>query len=261
MVSPFPGMDPFLEGYLWPDVHNSIAFVTKELLSIPISPKYVARTELYTFEDSNPEGDVGIMYPDVEILRRKGIVEEPAFSYKSETNILSPATISIPDVMPIEVRIPFVEIRDRQSNQLITAIEILSPVNKRDPGLLPYRAKRKHLHESGVHLLEIDLLRRGQRPFNHPYMPKTHYIITLMRAGMNKTDVWGFNITDPLPVVPVPLKAPDPDVPLDLGKVMRIIYERSLYHLSIHYNETPPPPAFSEEEQAWMTELLKNYSV
>ncbi|HRI60134.1 MAG TPA: DUF4058 family protein, partial [Saprospiraceae bacterium] len=22
MKSPFPGMDPYLEGYIWPDVHN-----------------------------------------------------------------------------------------------------------------------------------------------------------------------------------------------------------------------------------------------
>lgn len=256
MIAPFPGMDPFLEGYLWPDVHHSFAFVIKEVLSVPISPKYVARTELYTVQDSNPEGDVGIMYPDVEILRRKNSVEEPAVAYAGEAAILSAATISIPDMMPIAVRIPVVEIRDIENNQLITAIEILSPVNKREPGLVPYREKRKHLHESGVHLLEIDLLRRGQRPFNHPYMPKNHYIVTLVRAETNRTDVWGFDIQDPMPVVPVPLKAPDADVPLDLGKVLRIIYERSLYQLSIDYNETPPPPTFLEEEQAWMQELL-----
>lgn len=261
MVSPFPGMDPFLEGYLWPDVHNRLASVIAEVIAVAIAPKYVARIELYTFEDSNPEGDVGIMYPDVEILRRKNIAKEPMPTYARESAVLSAATISIPDTMPIEVRIPVVEIRDRQSNQLITAIEILSPVNKRDPGLIPYREKRKHLHEAGVHLLEIDLLRRGQRPFNHPYLPKNHYIITLVRAETNRTDVWGFDIKDPLPTVPVPLKAPDPDVPLNMGEVLNIIYERSLYHLSINYDDIPPPPAFSEEDQAWMKELLKKENI
>lgn len=256
MVSPFPGMDPFLEGYLWPDVHNRFATVIAELIAGAIAPKYVARIELYTVEDSNPEGDIGIMYPDVEILRRKNIVEEPALAYSEKSTVLSAATISIPDTMPIEVRIPTVEIRDRQSNQLITTIEILSPVNKREPGLIPYREKRKHLHELGVHLLEIDLLRRGQRPFNHPYLPKNHYIVTLVRAETNRTDVWGFDIQDPMPVVPLPLKAPDADVPLDLGKVLNIIYERSLYHLSINYKETPPPPEFSAEEQTWMRKVM-----
>lgn len=248
MISPFPGMDPFLEGYLWPDVHNRLATVIAEVIAVAIAPKYVARIELYTVEDSNPEGDV-------EILRRKNKVDEPVITYAGAA-VLSVATISIPDTMPIEVRIPTLEIRDSQSNQLITAIEILSPVNKREPGLVPYREKRKFLHKSGVHLLEIDLLRRGQRPFNHPYLPKNHYIITLVRAETNRTDVWGFDIQDPMPVVPVPLRAPDADVPLDLGKVLKIIYERSLYQLSIDYNETPPPPEFSEEEQMWIKELF-----
>ena len=70
MVSPFPGMDPYLEGYLWPDVQNKLSNAMAELLGAVIAPKYVARIELYTVADSNPEGDVGIMYSDVELFRR-----------------------------------------------------------------------------------------------------------------------------------------------------------------------------------------------
>lgn len=256
MVSPFPGMDPFLEGDLWPDVHNRFANVIAEIIAAVIAPTYVARIDRYIVKDTQPQSDAGIMYPDVEVLRQNNRIAEPAIAYSEEPPLLSPATISITDIAPIEVPIPVVEIRDIKGNQLITAIEILSPVNKRKPGLAPYRKKRERLHQSGVHLLEIDLLRRGQRPFNHPYLPKNHYIVTLVRAETNRTDVWGFDITDPMPVVPVPLKAPDADVALDLGKVLRIIYERSLYQLSINYNEPPPPPAFSDEEKAWMKKLL-----
>ncbi|WP_373551137.1 DUF4058 family protein [Haliscomenobacter sp.] len=70
MKSPFPGMDPYLEGYLWPDVHNRMAAVISEFLAPQIAPKYVARLELYTVADSVPETEVGIIYPDVEILKR-----------------------------------------------------------------------------------------------------------------------------------------------------------------------------------------------
>ena len=35
-------------------------------------------------------------------------------------------------------------------------------------------------------------------------------------------------------------------------------YTRSLYHLSINYQEDPPPPALNEEEQAWMQKLLES---
>ncbi len=30
MPSPFPGMDPYLEGYLWPDVHQALDTVYDE---------------------------------------------------------------------------------------------------------------------------------------------------------------------------------------------------------------------------------------
>ena len=258
MTTPFPGMDPYLEGYLWPDVHLGLSFLIKELIVPRVGTNYVVRNATYTVEDTSPEEDVGIMYPDVEVLRRKDEVKEAStIEYAGGIDTLTPATISLDLAFPIEVRIPVIEIRDRQDNQLITAIEILSPVNKRNPGLEPYRKKRLRLHEAGVHLLEIDLLRRGERPFKHPYLPKSHYMALLTRAGSTSTQVWAFNLEDTLPVLPIPLKSPDPDVSLVLRKALEEVYTRSLYHLSINYREDPPPPALNVEEQEWMRELLK----
>lgn len=203
----FPGMDPYLEGHLWPDVRLGLAFVIKEQLVPKVSPNYLVQTETYTVKDTFPEEDVGIMYPDIEILHKTKQVKEPEEAYQSSSIIIpTPPTISVSSISAIEVRIPVLEIRDQKSNQLITAIEILSPVNKRNPGLKPYRKKRIKLLESGVHLLEIDLLRRGKRPFIFPNTPKAHYWITLVRAETAKTDIWAFNIQDQLPIVPIPLK-------------------------------------------------------
>jgi len=259
MPSPFPGMDPYLEGYLWPDCHQRLAGQICDLLTPQISPAYVARLNIYAVADQNPGEDVGIMYPDVDVLKRK--VEEPAETYGSVVAPpLTPPSVSIPSIQPIEVRIPVVEIRDRQHNQLITAIEILSPVNKRRPGLQPYIEKRKRLHEAGVHLLEIDLIRRGQRPFTHPKLPEAQYMAMLMRASTGLTDVWAFNVQDVLPVLPVPLKPPAADVPLDLGKALKLIYERSMYHLSIDYSEVPPPPAFDEGSDKWIRLLITQFN-
>jgi hypothetical protein len=252
-------MDPWLEGHLWPDAHHILAVVIKELLAPQVSPKYLVHTDVYTVTDTSPEEDVGIMYPDVEVLRKE--VKEPAQGYTSAgLPPLTPVTISVPATRTIEVRVPTVEIRDRRNNLLVTAIEILSPVNKRKPGLQPYIEKRERLHEAGVHLLEIDLIRRGQRPFVHPYLPKSHYLVSLMRAGEGSTDLWAFNVQDSLPVVPVPLKAPDTDAVLDLGKALDLIYDRSLYHSAIDYEEAPPPPAFGKEEEKWIREKVKAVS-
>jgi uncharacterized protein DUF4058 len=251
-------MDPFLEGHLWPDVHQGLAYLIKTQLVPQAGTKYGVVTSTYTVEDTSAGEDVGIMYPDVEILKKKvppaGMVSEPAGHYAK----LTPSTMTIATVKTVEVRIPVVEIRDRKNNQLITAIEILSPVNKRNPGIKPYRGKRELLHEDGVHLLEIDLLRRGERPFNYPTLPRdAHYFVMLIRAEHYKTEVWGMTVKDPLPVVPVPLKAPDKDIRLDLGKALVRLFGESSYEKLISYGEEPPPPAFNEEEAQWMRQLLK----
>lgn len=171
-------------------------------------------------------------------------------------DVITPASVVLPTITSVKVRIPVIEIRSVENNLLITTIEILSPVNKRNPGLASYRKKRQQLYASNVHLLEVDLIRRGTRPFSHPSIPPAHYYVTLVRAK-SPTQIWGFNIQDRLPVVPVPLKAPDPDVVLDLGKALTLVYERSYYQAAIDYTQTPPPPPFSETDETWIKQQLK----
>ena len=256
MPSPFPGMDPYLEGYLWPDVHQRLAIAICDQLTPQIRPAYVARVNLYTVRDTHPEEDIGILYPDVEVFEKKKHIQEPTSSYHGDLPPITPATGTIPTVGFPEVRIPEIEIRDRKKNTLITAIELLSPVNKRRPGLEPYREKRRKLNQSGVHLLEIDLIRRGERPFSHPTLHGSHYLMALTRAGTGKTDIWSIAIKDRLPVLPVPLKDTESDARLDLGQALTGIYDRSDYQLSIDYREVPPPPEFIEEDARWINTLL-----
>lgn len=253
MKSPFPGMNPWLEGYMWPDVHHDLASTIRFLIAPLIAPKYVARLDIATILDNDPESEIGITYPDVEILQNRNIVREPVTAYgltMTEPNIITTYKL------PIEVRIAVVEIRDTANNKLITAIEILSPVNKRNSNLINYRNKISDLHTSDVHVLEIDLLRRGTRPFN--YKKNTgSYQMMLLRAKTNKAAIWTVAIQDKLPILPIPLMAPDPDVLLDLGKALDIVFERGLYHLSIDYTEKPAPPAFIEQDWDWMQQVVK----
>lgn len=258
MPSPFPGMDPYLEGYLWPDVHQALAGRIRQQLTPQIRPKYVARLEIYMVQDAQPEMEVGIMYPDVEVLARRELRERPSPPSPPSTAVApspdAPLTLSLP--APVPVRVPTVEIRDTAQNQLVTAIEILSPVNKRGPGLEAYREKQRRLREAGVHVLEIDLLRRGERPLRHSRLPQSDYLLTLTRAGAGRVEVWPLALADPLPVLPVPLRDPDPDVALDLGKALRRIYDEAAYDLSLDYEQPPPPPPLNEEETAWIREQI-----
>lgn len=259
MPSPFPGMDPYLEGYLWPDVHNALANKIRQLLAPRLRPRYAVRLEIYVVEDSTPETEIGIMYPDVEIMLSGGqraLAQNTSSAATAASLAGTPAALTIPVFEPVAVRVPTVEIRDVASNQLVTCIEILSPVNKRDSGLASYRQKRQRLYHAGVHMLEIDLLRRGARALAHPRVPDSAYLIALTRAHSGATQLWPLELHDALPAVPVPLGEPDPDSLIELGTALAAIYDEAGYDLSIDYTQPPPPPALNEPDAAWLRQLL-----
>jgi hypothetical protein len=253
MPSPFSGMDPFLEGYLWPDVHGALANKIRQMLVPLVRPRYSVRLAINVIEEGIPREEIGVMYPDVEVLKSAASQGQKAqiSAFRSAT----PATLTIPLV---ETKVTNVEVRDTKTNQLVTSIEILSPVNKREPGLGMYRKKRQRLQQVGVHLLELDLLRRGTRPFAPERLMTASYVVALSRAYAAKTDLWTLSIEDVLPKIPVPLLPADEDVILDLGEALESIYEEAAYELSIDYQETPPPPELSEEDQLFLAQVLKS---
>lgn len=142
MPSPFPGMDPYLEGYLWPDLHTALANRLQRQLAPLLRPDYTARFGVFIVEDTTPEADLGVMYPDVEVLLSRTRALPRAEPADTAVTATTPATLTLPVLMPVEVRTVQVEVHDAASNELVTSIEILSPVNKREPGLAQYRAKR-----------------------------------------------------------------------------------------------------------------------
>jgi hypothetical protein len=154
-----------------------------------------------------------------------------------------------------------VEIRTAGSLALVTSIEILSPVNKRPshPAYWDYQRKRHALLRSSAHLLEIDLLRGGSRPpLDAPVTPAPYYV-TLSRVERRpKVDVWPIQLDAPLPLLPAPLREPDPDAPLNLGAVVASVYERGGYKILIDYRQAPPPPSLSESEMRWLDEHLRS---
>ncbi|NJL47542.1 MAG: DUF4058 family protein [Leptolyngbyaceae cyanobacterium SM2_5_2] len=256
MPSPFPGMDPYLEGYLWPDVHSALANKIRQQLTPLLRPNYTARLDVFLAQDIDPTGEIGILYPDVEVLEVARRQPPPPPRHQN-TSTITPPGLALPVVQPLTVRLTSVEIRDTAQNRLITSIEILSPVNKREPGLTTYRQKRQRLYKAGVHLLELDLLRRGTRPFAQPRLPNVPYCVALTRAQAQQMDLWPLELATPLPVVPVPLQPADQDVPLDLQQALTQIYDEAAYDLSLDYGQPPPPPALTAEDIAWVQAQVK----
>lgn len=252
MPSPFPGMDPYLEGPLWPDVHQALASRVRDRLAPLLRPRYVARLTVRAVKDAEADAEIGIAYPDVGVFRRG---DEPGDRATASIPGITPATLTIPSYV-VEVRLVSVEVRDVDTNRLVTAIEILSPVNKRGRGLREYRKKRQAMRLAGVHLLEIDLLRRGTRVVPGSRVPPCHYLVSLARSGTGATELWTIALRDRLPVVPVPLDGNDEDIPLDLKSLLDELYDAASYDLSIDYDAPPPPPDLSPEDAGWARSLI-----
>jgi hypothetical protein len=241
MPSPFPGMDPYLEGPLWPDVHHELASAIRRQLTPRLGPGYVARIAVRLVKDAEPEEEIGIMYPDVAVLRDPREADDPAF----------PA---------VSIRLVTVEVRSVATGRLDTAVEIVSPVNKRGEGLREYRRKRERLRTAKVHLLEIDLLRRGERVIPGRRVPNCDYLVGLTRAREGVTELWPLVLRDPLPIVPVPLRKGDDDVPLSLEPALIEVYKAAAYHKSIDYSQPPQPPELSPEDAAWVRQVTESTS-
>ena len=67
---------------------------------------------------------------------------------------------------------------------------------------------------------------------------------------------WPVTVRQALPVIGIPLRGKDADVPLDLKAVLAAAYEDAAYDLSVDYRREPEPP-LSREDAAWAAKLLR----
>ena len=198
--------------------------------------------------------------PDVSI---RGPRDRKKGTKKGGTAIAEPAGDADPVTMRTfvqeEHRETFVEIYEANAGErLVTAIEVLSPSNKRPgtEGWELYQRKRQSLLLGNVSLLEIDLLRGGQRmPMLDPW-PDSPYTLLIARAGSPLCRVWRAHYRRPVPVSPVPLANPDSDIPLDLQPMIDDIYQRFRYSRSIDYGKPLTPP-LEVAVTTWLKQQLR----
>jgi hypothetical protein len=250
-------MDPYLEGSLWADLHATLIPLIRGALVALLPEGYVANIDQYVWLGEGEED---------EIVRR---VKPDAFISETPTRETATERSPIATVEPTaRTRLPaprrvrrkrYIRIMDSGDRSVVTVIELLSPSDK-----LPkkdrtqYLAKRDEYLAMGANLVEIDLLRVGHRiPMGEPEPPTADYYILVSRAvDYPAAEVWGFNVQDPIPTFPVPLKPEHPSVALDLRVCLDKAYDSARYDKQIDYAEPPIPP-LRRPDAAWAAELLK----
>jgi Protein of unknown function (DUF4058) len=266
MPSPFPGMDPYLENPgLWPDVHVTLITGYRDMLAAQLRPKYVVRVEerVYIANEYDDTLKPQLRIPDVEVAISPGS-EEHAFALRGETSQLEVAEPVVATTwFEEEIHEAFLKIIDVASRDVVTVIEVLSPTNKvpGSPGFESLERKRREVMYSPSHWVEIDLL-RGKRTVPVPKKAGPHeYLVHVSKKGMRPRGLlFPIRLPQRLPVIPIPVKAGDPDARLDLQAALDPIYDRAGYDLDIDYRREPNPP-LSGELAAWADELLRSKGV
>ena len=158
--------------HLRPDFHSS------EALQSQVRPKYIVRIEERIALETLSKRYV----PDVMMIKTTQV----SSGTESNAGLLvadEPQTIRSGDE---ERRIPYLEVILRQSGNVVTVIEVLSPSNKLGLGRADYLQKQEDLLNTGTNLVEIDLLSGPTATFARRFRVTTpqdwRYIISISRS-------------------------------------------------------------------------------
>lgn len=254
MPSSFPGMDPYLENpALWPNVHGRLIVAIADALSPQLLPTYqpIIEEAVYRIDspiDQQPSVIIGI--PDVAIQKTSKAAKPMESAVALAEPIASPVVVELP--VPATFRQRFIEIRNTANQEVVTIIEVLSPANKRGEGRARYQQKRSRILESQSNLVEVDLLHRGKPMPTFRGDVASHYRILVSSVQRRPQALsYPFNLAQPLPKVPLPLREGDLEPMIDFQALLEQVYERSGYEFSIDYS-LPPEPGWGKAEMAWI---------
>lgn len=258
MASPFPGMDLYLEqpGF-WASFHSRLIVALADAIEGELKPEYYVEVESRTYL-SETEGGLLIGIPDAVVATAPNQHAPSSEAHNSNrvATQVRPHRVRLP--MPEEITERYLEIREVETGEVITAIEVLSPKNKQPgKGRQVYEEKRNQVLSSLTNLVEIDLLRRGKPLTLLDGADQQDYCILVSASDQRPTaDLYSFTIRQPLPNISIPLKPGDEPVMVQLQTIVAGVYERGRYHTRIDYTQPPPPPQLSEADQTWLTGLL-----
>jgi len=256
MPSPFPGMDPFIEPSGWESFHAAFVIDIADAIVPQVRPRYIVKPERRVYVESDPDDPYRFIRTDDVVLSGGESREKNVADAGQSVTVLAPFEIEIP--MPQTHRETFLTVRETETLEVISVIEVLSPANKRpgSDGRRLYLEKRDAVLQSSAGLVEIDLLRGGDRlPAIDP-LPEADYYAFVSRAGKRPVaDVWAWTLRDRLPTIPIPLARGEQDAMIDLQEVFTSRYDRAGYDYTLNY-QVELTPELRKDDAEWIRKLL-----
>lgn len=255
MPSPFPGMDPYLEKPgIWKQVHTNLIVDIQRHLAPLVRPKYQVAIEQRNFLSlASDESRPLVGEPDVLIVAPTGRPTAELTRTSMAPIANGSYTVALPE--PERVIERYLEVRDVESGEVITVIEILSPSNKLEDRKR-YERKRQRVLASMTNLVEIDLLRIGKPMPMRGNFPQTHYRIVVSRTLQRpNAQVFPCTLRQPIPDVPIPLRPGEAEPHVPLNQLLHTLYDSAGYDLFINYHQPAVPPLDAEDAQ-WAAQFL-----
>lgn len=252
MPSPFPGMNPYLENeYCWHDVHQHFIPHVVSMLVPQVRPNYIVTLDSHIYlHELGAEERKPRPFGKHDLAVSVSVGEHPLPSLPYSASLPCRVTMAVD-----EEKDTYIQIRDRKTREIVTLIELLSPSNKqRGADREQYLAKRIQYLRSDANFVEIDLLRGGPRMPIEGLSP-CDYVVLVSRADRRpEGEQFPIRLRDRLPVIPIPLRPPDPPATLDLQQAINDVYDAAGLEDYI-YND-PPRPRLRPEDEAWADALI-----
>ena len=125
MPSPFPGMDPFIEGQKWNGFHSRFIAAIGDALMPHVRPRYVVDVEEDIYLAKEDGAPVTIFVPEVSVVRGAGWMED---NDGGVAVAIEPTVFTLPMTEPLEL--PYLAIRRSDNEETVAINELLSPTNK-----------------------------------------------------------------------------------------------------------------------------------
>jgi hypothetical protein len=254
-------MDPYLETH-WGDIHYRTINYACDAIQEELPGDLLARIEERVYVQTPRE--IMERYPDVRVVAGATVPGVAAAATSAGIVLADPLVL---ELCADPVTEGFIEIRETgHGERLVTVIEVLSPANKvPGTGRRQYRRKQKEIQQSGVNLVEIDLLRTGNWTVlaGRDLLPKglqTPYRICVWRSWRPLSiEFYHAPQRERLPAIRLPLRERDNDVALDLQALIDRSYRYGRYE-GTDYAADPEPP-LEGEDAAWADALLRAHGL